>query len=332
MLFLSANVYAAQLHELPVSTNERIGLVRIAPRTLDRERVRGITINGIVPEITGPGSEYLSEAVDEIVRSKTSNGLGTMELSYNIVRSSRHRVITIIIVAETVTPGGARSERVSTLAFDSVTFNPVQVTDLLGSNGLNIATDVVNNFIAQNFRHMPRIQPLGDDARFYVTGEAVFFLFDRYEIAPGSEGIQSVPVYTGEQHLRTYLLEADDYYIDRESHGVRMLPLRRIVEHFGYYVIWDDENLIIRLTREGINGNGTNGTNGNGGANGYIVLTLNENAFTRLQDITPRTLEAAPQIIDGMTHVPISFFEIILGMHYNISADGTIELTTYRHE
>jgi len=321
MLLFPISVFAAPYQDLPNITAARIGLVQINQRTLDSERVRGVTLTGTVPDIAG--SESLSAKIESIIEGKIGNSLGTVDLSYKIVPSDGF--LTIIFHSETVAPGGSRTERVSTLTLERATLNEVRVSDVLGDNGLRIATDVVNQFIAQNFRNMPRISILGDnDARFYITNEAVYFLFDRYEIAPGSEGIQSVPVYFS--GFERYFLEEEDYHINLGNHGVRMLPLRRLVEHFGYVVAWNSDTLEISLRRAGTNGNG--GVNGNN--NGYIILTLNMNYYRRINDLTARTLEAPPEVIDGITYVPISFFDVILDIHYSISPDGTIELTTYR--
>jgi len=321
MLLLVApiSLYATSFQDLPVTRVTNFGpAVRVEPHTIEGERMGGIIVNGVVPEVTG--SEILSEVIESIIDARTSSGIGTVELSYNIVTSGRFA--TIIFLTESVTPGGARSSRVDTLNFDRFTFEQVyaQMDDLLGSNGLAIATDVVNNFIAQNFRNMPRISVLGDDAPFYFINGAVHFVFNRYEIAPGSEGIQSVPVQR--RNLNRYFLTEGDYHINVENHGVRMVPLRRLAETFGYEVEWNEDTLEIELIRKNGNGNGTNGT---------ATLRVNQNAYTRAQETIPRTLEAAPEIINEVTYVPISFFEIILGIHYNISADGTIELTTYRY-
>ena len=315
---LPVTVFAVHFQDLPPITTAGVGAVRISPRIIEGERVGGVSVSGEVPEVVG--SEAFSAKIDEIIAKNIGDGTGTVDLSYKIVRSAE--VLTIIFLTETVTPTGARSGRVSTLSVDIDSLNKVAVTDLLGGNGLRIATDIVNGFIGQNFRNMPRISTLDETAHFYVTNDAVHFVFDRYEIAPGSEGIQSVPVYF--DNLKRYFLNEDDFHINEDNHGVRMLPLRRLAEQFDFDVTWvwdsDARTHEIRLSRADNEGNG----------NGYVSLRLNENAYRRMHDITPRTLESAPVIIGGITFVPISFFEAILDIHYNILADGTIELTTYR--
>jgi len=315
MFIIPMTVAAFSFQDLPNSQRAVVGSAHIGPRTLDGERVGGVTLSGIVPDVVG--SESLAERIDNIVSSLSGGGTGSVELSYRIVRATNY--FSIVFLAETVTTAGSRSATVATLAIEEGSLNTVRVSDLLGSNGTRIATDVVNRFIAQNFRSMPRIPALENDAFFYVTNEAVFFVFDRYEIAPGSEGIQAVPVYF--EYLNRYILSEDDFRINVENHGVRMLPLRRLAERFGYTVVWDPDTHEMKISRANSNGNG----------NGYITLRLNENAYKRVHDLTPRALEAAPEIIDGSTFVPISFFEAILDIHYNILADGTIELTAYQH-
>jgi len=306
---LSANGFQS----LPVRTEANIGSMRIEPRYLDGERIGGITVRGAIPEVTD--FDELAYEIEAIFNKRINGGLGSAYFSYNIVTSGRF--VSLIILSEFTAHGGSRVSRVDTINFDRLTMERVYAQDLMGTdNGFAIATNIVNNFIAQNFRHMPRIDMLDEDSSFYVSNGSVHFVFNRYEIAPGSEGVQSVAVYLN--HLMSYLLEIDDYHVDMLNHGVRMLPLRRVADAFGYEITWNGYEHEIGIVR----------TNGNGERE-VITLRLNQNAYMRAQDTISRTLEAAPQMINGVTHVPISFFEMILGMHYNISTDGTVELTIY---
>jgi len=313
---LPFSVYAQHFQSLPIQTEASFSGVRIEERILDGKRVGGIIVRGAVPDIEG--SDELADEVDRIFGQRVNGGLGTARFSYNIVTSNR--VVSIIILSEVSTHGGSRANYVDTINVDRITLEPISVQspNLLGANGFAVATDVVNNFIAQNFRNMPRISTLDEDSSFYVANGAVHFVFARYEIAPGSEGVQSVAVYLN--NIYRYTLGAGDYEIDALNHGVRMLPLRRVAEALGHRVSWNHFSpFSIDVVR----------ANGNGDE--VIPLRLNHNSYMRAQDSTPRTLEAAPQMINGITYVPISFFEIILGMHYHISADGMIELTFYRN-
>ena len=313
---LPISLYANHFQSLPTQTEASFSGVRIEERVLEGERFGGFIVRGILPEIEG--SDELADEVERVFRQRVNGGLGTARFSYNIVVSNRN--VSIIILSETTAHGGSRASHVDTINFDRITLEPVsaQGNNLLGVNGFAVATDVVNNFIAQNFRNMPRISMLNENSSFYVANGAVHFVFARYEIAPGSEGIQSVAVYLN--NLYRYTLGVGDYEIDSLNHGVRMLPLRRVTEALGHRVSWNSDNpLYINVIR----------ANGNGDE--VVSIRLNQNAYMRAQDSISRTLEAAPQMISGITYVPISFFETILGMHYNISSDGTIELTFYRN-
>lgn len=317
LCILPISVYANTFQSLPIQTEASFSGIRIEERVLDGERFGGMIVRGKLPEIEG--ADDLANEVERIFRQRTNGGLGTARFNYNIVTGNR--VVSIIILSETSVHGSPRASHVDTINFDRITLESVsaQSQNLLGVNGFAVATEVVNNFIAQNFRNMPRIPMLNEDSSFYVANGAVHFVFARYEIAPGSEGIQSVAVYLN--NLQRYFLEEGDYLIDTLNHGVRMLPLRRVVSSFGYYISrWDEGTLEIDISRAS-----------GGRSRDIIPLRLNVNSYMRAQDSTPRTLEAAPQVINGVTHVPISFFETILGMHYNISSDGSIELTFYRN-
>lgn len=312
LALLPINIYANGFASLPVRTEINLSSVRIEPRYLTGDRIGGVTVRGTFPEVTG--SSDLTRELNRLFNTRVNGGLGNIYFNYNIVSSGRY--VSIIILSEFTAHGGSRTSRVDTLNFDRSSLEPFYAQDLLGANGLAIATDVVNNFIAQNFRHMPRIAMLDESSSFYVSNGSVYFVFNRYEIAPGSEGVQSVAVHLN--NLTTFVLEIDDYHIDNENHSIRMLPLRRVADAFGYEVTWDGDVLEVGIVR-------TNGS----GIPEVTTLRLNQNAYMRPQDTIPRTLEAAPQLIDGVAHVPISFFDVILGMHYNISTDGTIELATY---
>jgi len=244
----------------------------------------------------------------------TTSNAASLQFGYTIVQSDRYDTISFLIT--TTLTSGSSMDKVSTVVIDKNQISSIKATDLLGTNGLKIATSVVNNYIATNYKNMPRINGISEDANFYVTDEAVWFVFDKYEIAPGSEGIQSVPVYFDK--IDSYTVDEDDYYNNKEKYNVRMVPLRQVIYEFGYDVRWEGANQEMKIYK--VNGN----------PDEYTPIKLGQNSYRRMNELSPQVLEAPPEVgEDGRTYVPISFMESILDIHYQVMTDGSIEFATY---
>ena len=316
---ISYTALASTYSRLPSLTSTTINdSVEIKPKSLEITNSRGITIKGIVPSVSG--STSLNNQIEKIVSfetgSATSSGASKLTFDYTIVQSEKHTTISFLINSTVIS--GSSMDKVSTVVIDKNTLKVVTVPDLLGANGLKIATDVVNEYIAANYRNMPRINTLSANTSFYVADDAIYFLFDKYEIAPGSEGIQAVPVYRSK--VKSLILEKDDFYNNTEKYNVRMIPIRKVLEHFDYTVRWVSDEHEIQIRKRT-----------NTDINAYVPLKLNENTYLRVNDISPQILESHPEKKNGSTYVPISFFESILDIYCHVKSDGTIELSVYEY-
>ena len=316
----SCTALASTYSQLPSLTSITINdSVEITPKTLEMTGTRGVAIKGIIPSVSG--STSLRNQIEQIVSAETgsasTSGASKLTFDYKIMESENHATISFII--NSAVTSGSSLDKVSTVVINKNTLKIVSVTDLLGSNGLKIATDVVNEYISTNYRNMPKINTLTSSANFYVADDAIYFLFDKYEIAPGSEGIQAVPVYFDK--VESLILEKDDFYNNTEKYNVRMLPLRKVAEHFNYSVRWvsDVEEIQIRKKT-------------NTDSTAYVPIKLNENSYMRIDGITPQVLESHPEKKEnGSTYVPISFFESILDVYCHVKPNGTVELSVYEY-
>ena len=316
----SSTALASTYNQLPSLTTITINdAVEITPKALEITNSRGVSIKGIIPSVSG--STLLSNQIEQIVSSETgsatTSGAARLTFDYKIMESESHATISFLI--NSAVTSGSSMDKVSTVVINKNTLKIVSVSDMLGSNGLKIATAVVNEYIAANYRNMPRINTLTSSANFYVADDAIYFLFDKYEIAPGSEGIQAVPVYFDK--VNTLILEKDEFYNNTEKYNVRMLPLRKVSEHFDYSVRWvsDEEEIQVRKKN-------------NTDPAAYVPVKLNENSYIRINDIAPQVLESHPEKKEnGSTYVPISFFESILDVYCHVKPNGTIELSIYEH-
>ena len=320
VFLFSYNALATTYSQLPSITTVTIGdNVEITPKTLEIVNPRGISVKGIVPSVSG--SSTLSSRIEKIVSSETgsatSSGASRLTFDYKIVQSEKHTTISFLI--NSTISSGSSMDKVSTVVIDKDTLRVVSVSDLLGANGLKIATDVVNEYISANYRNMPKISTLTNGANFYVTDDAVYFLFDKYEIAPGSEGIQAVPIYL--ERVNSLVLTKDEFYTNTEKYNVRMLPLRKVAEHFDYLVTWFSADQEIQIRKRS-----------NNDSSSYIPIRLNENSYLRADGTLTQVLESHPEMKeDSITYVPISFFESILDVYCHVKGNGTIELSVYTH-
>ncbi|MBM7614386.1 copper amine oxidase N-terminal domain-containing protein [Alkaliphilus hydrothermalis] len=86
--------------------------------------------------------------------------------------------------------------------------------------------------------------------------------------------------------------------------GFVMVPLRSIAESLGYEIKWDGENKRVMM--------------GKG-----ISLTIGKDYYTYMKT-APIQLGSAPEIKDGSTFVPLSFFRDVVGMNNAYVFEGQI--------
>lgn len=83
------------------------------------------------------------------------------------------------------------------------------------------------------------------------------------------------------------------------------LPVRKIAEHFGYAVGWQEEGNIVTLTK---------------GAQ-YLTFSIGQDAYT-FAKTAPYLLGAAPYLSEDVTYVPVAFFTDLLGLNCH-KTEGT---------
>lgn len=96
-------------------------------------------------------------------------------------------------------------------------------------------------------------------------------------------------------------IETDGFY--ENENGVLMVPLRKITEALEYDVEWNGENKSVMINK------------------GIYSLKIGENSYVKGKTM-PIELEAAPEIKDDYTYVPVSYFSEILELNLSVSADG----------
>lgn len=86
------------------------------------------------------------------------------------------------------------------------------------------------------------------------------------------------------------IIAQDRYTVD----GTTMIPLRKVVEHFGYEVEWKPETYSIILSKQ----------------NSSFQITIGENRYAYNRSL--QYFDIAPEIKDGKTYVPEGFLQPLL--------------------
>ncbi|MDR1538722.1 MAG: copper amine oxidase N-terminal domain-containing protein [Clostridiales bacterium] len=102
----------------------------------------------------------------------------------------------------------------------------------------------------------------------------------------------------------------EDEEIVGEIDEIVLVPLRSYAEALGYTLAWDAEAQKITILD---------------GVELVTTLAVGKNEYIVDNAVVP--LEAAPEIQDGYTYVPVSFFEKVLGAVYSVDEDGEIVIT-----
>jgi hypothetical protein len=103
--------------------------------------------------------------------------------------------------------------------------------------------------------------------------------------------------------------ETAEEEVEEEIAEIILVPLREYAESLGYAVGWNGElQLITILSGEEI----------------VTTISIGKNEYNVDDAIVP--LEAAPELQDGVTYVPVSFFEKVLGAVYSVGTDGEISI------
>ncbi len=90
-----------------------------------------------------------------------------------------------------------------------------------------------------------------------------------------------------------------------EQNETDLLPVRKIAEHFGYAVGWQEEGQIVSLTK---------------GAQ-FITFTAGEDAYT-FAKTAPESLGSPSVIVNDTTHVPVLFFTKLMGLNCHEMAEN----------
>ena len=282
-------------------------------------REQGLDIRGRTPtlrECFGPSYAALNEdieaAVDSMIESTRRLRARSITFDYEIFATAE--VISVVIHATT----RAVTERasVTSINFDPHTGVRLTLTEAMGMD----ITPLAEGKIADMIRRDPATYyaafsapPTGQ--AFYITDNALVLLFDEFQLSSAPGAAREIVLIR--DNIKFFTIAYEDYRLSQDRYGIMMMPLRQILLGMGYTdddFVWDPltkEATVMRNDRP------------------MATLTAWENNFL-LSGILQRSLEAAPELINGVMYVPISFFDQILGFTaYHIDEHGNVSFMSY---
>lgn len=145
-------------------------------------------------------------------------------------------------------------------------------------------------------------------ATLIMTSSAAYAEYDPDKTVDMSNPITTLSEEVNETETATGFSALYDVNL-KENDGIKMFPLRSTCEGLGYTVNWNGENRSIEIIR---------------GANFIkIAIDKDEYAFSRRR---AESIGAAPKLVEGVTYVPVSFAEKIMGAFTAENADGTMKI------
>ena len=203
------------------------------------------------------------------------------------------------------------SRKIKTVGFDAAEGGFLAIEDFLGPNAIVLAED----HIAAHMRQNPGLfnsgfGGLSDSPSFVAEGGRVAFLFNQSEIAPARLGVMSVEMDVSMVRNVSF---TQGEYITVTDFMVKMIPLRKAAERLGYSLNWNAEDSSVRVYKESFE----------------TRLEIGRNSYWLPGRPDAIELEAAPLLYNGVTYVPVSFFDGVLGGRHSTDNRGTVTISIY---
>lgn len=300
-------------------------------------------------------NDFYMKTMDEVSRN-SEYAAKKPETRFNYELTGDSKYLSVIMQA-TINPGNTHAEHIKTLVLDRNQPKLYSLVDILGNGAYAMVDDSINKVIDANpgnyFKGMDGFKGTDSKTSFYINDKSeLVVLYDKYEIAPGVAGVPVfvvgvpanlarvtvvtettsvrpissstntttstyTPVSASNTTTSTTALRPSEtttrpavtpkQFTLARSHsyakGVsRMVPLRMVGENLGYTVKWDKASRIAVISDSSMS----------------LNLRPNVNSYDGKQ------LNYAPELRNGVVYVPVTFFDEILNVSYNVAQNGDV--------
>lgn len=272
-----------------------------------------VKISGNVPVIknlTNPVFQSRFNTAIENTYNKTINDASTnkiksLNLSYDIVLDGNY--LSVILYA---TNSANNASTINTFVINKSNNTYMSINSILGSNGVNYANKVIEykikNDSSTKYYQTPTIT---NTHQFYCKNGNITVLFGAGTISPASKGVKGFEIQKNK--LKNIVISPMNYYT-KSGYNVKMVPLRSTVEAFDYNLAYNSANGKVSISR----------------GNFSTSITIGRNSYSKGK-ISPKQLEFAPEIRNGYTYVPISFFGQILDLLFSVDSENNVVISQY---
>lgn len=145
--------------------------------------------DGLVEQLNGIVGRFYNEVMTAANPQNSGGAYPPIHFAYDVFDSGR---ILSVLLHGSANAGNTESHLVRTIVLDRRTYRILSLRDILGDDAYTTA----ERFIGDEMRRNPsrylrdvRSPKVDDDTSFYVNGRGdLVLIFDKYEIAPASEG------------------------------------------------------------------------------------------------------------------------------------------------
>lgn len=273
-----------------------------------------MSISGYIPTIknlTNPMFQYklnaaIKAAYEQRVQAALQNKTRTLNFSYEIIQSGEY--LSILLFSENKT---SKTSEIDSFVISTKYNAYASINTVLGGNGIAFVNKYVSNKIKTdssvkyfNFSEITMSTP------FYVKNGNIVILYGSGKICAVSKGVVRFEVPT--KNLKNIKIPVLNYYV-KSPYNVKMIPLRTVLQSFGYSLEWSSSKNQIIISKSGVK---------------ISTLTIGSNIYPK-EKFNPKRLEFAPEIRNGTTYVPISFFEEILNLLFSTDATNAVTISQY---
>ena len=277
-----------------------------------------LQITGQVPTFNTGSSlldAELTARLDSQINSFIQNNMAGA-LSVNFEHEtfiSDNRFVSVVLRKEAISV--STTSAVATTVIDASGNGNGSIINLTDYNPniLPIVNNHINRQIAERPHGFASFSGINANHPFYLDGERLVILFGSGELIPTQRDIHDVTLSINNIEQHTF---SSNHFrvLPPSQYSTIVVRVADVMREFGYDVQWRPEINAVEIR-----------------LNGSLVstLTIGENTY-RYGSGRAHELEVAPIIHNGLTYVPISFFNEVVGMPTTASVRTGVVVSRYR--
>lgn len=275
------------------------------------EYKNNVKISGYIPNIINLSNPVFQYKVNQAITQEYNNKISQASnkkiksLKFSFETIIDNNIISVLLYSSDL---NTSITDISSFVLNKSTNSYIEINDILGTNGINYANKVISNKInTDNKTKYTSIPVINEKQSFYVKNSNIVIIFGTGKIAPVSKSTQRFEI--PKDKIKNVTVKS---YYTKPQYNVKMIPVRSVLQQFGYSISW----------------NGTTNTITASKGNLSTKIIINKNKYYK-NNIYPKQLEFAPEILDGITYVPISFFSEMLNMLIAVDSSGNVTISEY---